>query len=87
MLKRTIPTAGLAVLPRTGHTANLEDPASSTAPLDALPRRTLPRRRVWPSAFCRVFRLRGMSQDPYPVNCCLLSFALPEYQGVPEGGG
>jgi len=23
MLKRTIPTAGLAVLPRTGHTANL----------------------------------------------------------------
>ncbi len=26
MLKRTIPTAGLAVLPRTGHTANLEDP-------------------------------------------------------------
>ncbi|HET8754458.1 MAG TPA: alpha/beta hydrolase [Solirubrobacteraceae bacterium] len=28
MLKRTIPTAGLAVLPRTGHTANLEDPAA-----------------------------------------------------------
>ena len=26
MLKRTIPTSGLAVLPRTGHTANLEDP-------------------------------------------------------------
>ena len=26
MLKRTIPTAGLAVLPRTGHTANLEEP-------------------------------------------------------------
>jgi pimeloyl-ACP methyl ester carboxylesterase len=27
MLKRTIRSAGLAVLPRTGHTANLEDPA------------------------------------------------------------
>jgi len=26
MLKRTIPTAGLTVLPRTGHTSNLEDP-------------------------------------------------------------
>jgi pimeloyl-ACP methyl ester carboxylesterase len=26
MLKRTISTAGLAVLPRTGHTANLEEP-------------------------------------------------------------
>jgi pimeloyl-ACP methyl ester carboxylesterase len=26
MLKRTIPTAGLAVLPRTGHTTNLEEP-------------------------------------------------------------
>jgi pimeloyl-ACP methyl ester carboxylesterase len=26
LLKRTIPTAGLTVLPRTGHTANLEEP-------------------------------------------------------------
>jgi len=26
MLKRTIPSAGLAVLPRTGHTCNLEEP-------------------------------------------------------------
>jgi pimeloyl-ACP methyl ester carboxylesterase len=26
MMKRTIPTAGLAILPRTGHTSNLEDP-------------------------------------------------------------
>ena len=26
MLKRTIPTAGLAVLPKTGHTCNLEEP-------------------------------------------------------------
>jgi len=26
MLKRTIPSSGLAVLPRTGHTANLEEP-------------------------------------------------------------
>jgi pimeloyl-ACP methyl ester carboxylesterase len=28
MLKRTIPTAGLTVLPRTGHTSNMEDPAA-----------------------------------------------------------
>jgi pimeloyl-ACP methyl ester carboxylesterase len=28
MMKRTIPTAGLAVLPRTGHTINLEEPAA-----------------------------------------------------------
>jgi pimeloyl-ACP methyl ester carboxylesterase len=28
MLKRTIPTAGLVVLPGTGHTSNLEDPAT-----------------------------------------------------------
>ncbi len=28
MLKRTIPAAGLAVLPKTGHTANLEEPAA-----------------------------------------------------------
>ena len=27
MLKRTIPTAALAILPRTGHTCNLEEPA------------------------------------------------------------
>ncbi|MGH9244038.1 MAG: alpha/beta fold hydrolase [Acidimicrobiales bacterium] len=27
MLKRTVPSAGLAVLPRTGHTANLEEPS------------------------------------------------------------
>jgi pimeloyl-ACP methyl ester carboxylesterase len=26
MLKRTIPTSGLSVLPRTGHTLNLEEP-------------------------------------------------------------
>jgi pimeloyl-ACP methyl ester carboxylesterase len=26
MLKRAIPTAGLAIMPRTGHTANLEEP-------------------------------------------------------------
>jgi pimeloyl-ACP methyl ester carboxylesterase len=28
MLKRTIPSAGLVILPRTGHTSNLEDPAA-----------------------------------------------------------
>ena len=27
MLKRTIPTSGLAIMPRTGHTMNLEEPA------------------------------------------------------------
>jgi pimeloyl-ACP methyl ester carboxylesterase len=26
MLKRTVPSAGLAILPRTGHTVNLEEP-------------------------------------------------------------
>jgi len=31
MLKRTIPSAGLLVLPRTGHTANLEDPRAFNA--------------------------------------------------------
>jgi pimeloyl-ACP methyl ester carboxylesterase len=34
MLKRTIPTAGLAVLPQTGHTANLEDPAAFNRAVD-----------------------------------------------------
>ena len=31
MLKRTMPTAGLAVLPKTGHTLNLEEPARFNA--------------------------------------------------------
>jgi pimeloyl-ACP methyl ester carboxylesterase len=30
-LKRTVPTAGLAVLPRSGHTVNLEEPAAFNA--------------------------------------------------------
>ena len=30
-LKETIPTSGLVVLPRTGHTANLEEPAAFNA--------------------------------------------------------
>jgi pimeloyl-ACP methyl ester carboxylesterase len=34
MLKRTIPTAGLAILPRTGHTANLEEPGEFNAAVD-----------------------------------------------------
>ncbi|HEX9064911.1 MAG TPA: alpha/beta hydrolase [Streptosporangiaceae bacterium] len=34
MLKRTIPAAGLAVLPRTGHTANLEEPGTFNAIVD-----------------------------------------------------
>ncbi|MGW3769676.1 alpha/beta fold hydrolase [Actinomadura verrucosospora] len=34
MLKRTIPGAALAVLPRTGHTLNLEEPAAFNAVLD-----------------------------------------------------
>jgi pimeloyl-ACP methyl ester carboxylesterase len=42
MLKRTIPTAGLTVLPRTGHTCNLEEPELFNAPvarfLDAVDR-------------------------------------------------
>ncbi len=31
MLKRTMPSAGLVVLPRTGHTCNLEDPVAFNA--------------------------------------------------------
>ncbi len=34
MLKRTIPSAGLAILPRTGHTCNLEEPAAFNALVD-----------------------------------------------------
>jgi pimeloyl-ACP methyl ester carboxylesterase len=34
MLKRTIPSSGLAVLPQTGHTANLEDPGLFNAAVD-----------------------------------------------------
>jgi pimeloyl-ACP methyl ester carboxylesterase len=34
MLKRTIPTAGLAILPRTGHTANLEEPGVFNSAVD-----------------------------------------------------
>jgi pimeloyl-ACP methyl ester carboxylesterase len=34
MLKRTIPTSGLAILPRTGHTANLEEPDVFNAAVD-----------------------------------------------------
>jgi pimeloyl-ACP methyl ester carboxylesterase len=35
MLKRTIPTSGLAILPRTGHTANLEEPDAFNRAVDA----------------------------------------------------
>jgi hypothetical protein len=34
MLKRAIPRSGLSVLPRTGHTANLEDPAAFNREVD-----------------------------------------------------
>jgi pimeloyl-ACP methyl ester carboxylesterase len=34
MLKRTIPTSGLVVLPQTGHTANLEEPDLFNATVD-----------------------------------------------------
>jgi hypothetical protein len=33
-MKRTIPSAALAILPRTGHTLNLEEPAQFNALLD-----------------------------------------------------
>ncbi|MDH3462576.1 MAG: alpha/beta hydrolase [Acidimicrobiia bacterium] len=36
MLKRTIPTAGLLVLPKTGHTTNLEEPEMFNEALDRL---------------------------------------------------
>jgi pimeloyl-ACP methyl ester carboxylesterase len=35
MLKRTIPTAGLVVLPRTGHAANLEEPDRFNGAVDS----------------------------------------------------
>ena len=34
MLKRTMPTSGLAILPQTGHTANLEEPDEFNAAVD-----------------------------------------------------
>jgi len=34
MLKRAIPSSGLAILPQTGHTANLEEPGVFNAALD-----------------------------------------------------
>ena len=34
MLKRTIPASGLAILPRTGHTCNLEEPDEFNAPVE-----------------------------------------------------
>jgi pimeloyl-ACP methyl ester carboxylesterase len=34
MLKRTIPTAGLVLLPKTGHTTNLEDPVAFNAAVE-----------------------------------------------------
>ena len=47
MLKRTIPTSGLAILPRTGHTINLEEPeAFNRAVLDFL---TLVESGRWPA--------------------------------------
>jgi len=35
MLKRTIPSAALAVLPRTGHACNLEEPAMFNALIES----------------------------------------------------
>jgi pimeloyl-ACP methyl ester carboxylesterase len=46
MLKRTIPAAGLAVLPRTGHTANLEEPDVFNRAVDAFLARVA--RGSWP---------------------------------------
>jgi len=47
MLKRTIPTAGLAVLPRTGHTVNLEEPDVFNRVVDTFLGRVA--RGSWPS--------------------------------------
>jgi pimeloyl-ACP methyl ester carboxylesterase len=47
MLKRTIPTAGLVVLPRTGHTANLEEPGVFNAAVDRF--LTAVGRGAWPA--------------------------------------
>lgn len=45
MLKRTIPHSGLAVLPQTGHTANLEEPGLFNAAVDRF--LTLTARGAW----------------------------------------
>jgi pimeloyl-ACP methyl ester carboxylesterase len=45
MLKRTIPSSGLVVLPQTGHTANLEDPGLFNAAVDRF--LTLAARGAW----------------------------------------
>jgi pimeloyl-ACP methyl ester carboxylesterase len=46
MLKRTIPASGLAVLPQTGHTANLEDPGLFNETVDRF--LALAERGGWP---------------------------------------
>src|SRR4029077_10214727 len=49
MLKRTIPAAGLVVLPCTGHTANLEEPGVFNRAPDSLLAASLAFRQVvWP---------------------------------------
>ncbi len=48
MLKRTIPTSGPALLPRTGHSANLEEPDVFQPGRRPLPRRRGPRRLAPP---------------------------------------
>ncbi len=45
MLKRTIPSSGLVVLPQTGHTANLEEPGLFNAAVDRF--LTLAARGAW----------------------------------------
>jgi pimeloyl-ACP methyl ester carboxylesterase len=45
MLKRTIPSSGLAILPQTGHTANLEEPAVFNQAVDRF--LTAVERRAW----------------------------------------
>ncbi len=48
MLKRAMPTAGLAILPRTGHTANLEEPDLFNSGRGPVPGRGAARRLAAP---------------------------------------
>jgi pimeloyl-ACP methyl ester carboxylesterase len=64
MLKRAIPTAGLAVLPRTGHTANLEEPDLFNAAVDRFLAATA--RGAWPprDPRSRSSSTTGVQPDP-----------------------
>ena len=60
MLKRTIPAAGLVVLPCTGHTANLEEPDVFNRAADSFLAQRQPRRLVLRDSRSRSASTAGM---------------------------